>query len=99
MATKAPPPGKRKKRKRKMRLKLKSSKISKTDSYSDSMGWSTNVGRTLGDKTDTKPQKAEKIKHQCSMCGSIMSVKKPKKHRYTITCPHCEHEEQFNLYD
>jgi predicted RNA-binding Zn-ribbon protein involved in translation (DUF1610 family) len=96
MATKAPPPGKRKKRKRKMRLKLKSSKISKTDSYSDSMGWSTNVGRTLGDKTDTK---VEKIKHQCSMCGSIMSVKKPKKHRYTITCPHCEHEEQFNLYD
>jgi len=96
MAAKAPPPGKRKKRKRKMRLKLKSSKISKTDSYSDSRGWSTDVGKTLGDETENKPKQAEKIKHQCTMCGSIMSVKKPNKHRYTITCPHCEHEEQFN---
>lgn len=96
MATKAPRPGKRKKPKRKMRLKLKSSKISKTDSYTESRGWSTDVGRTLGNETENKPKQAEKIKHQCTMCGSIMSVKKPNKQRYTITCPHCEHEEQFN---
>ena len=95
MASKAPPPGKRKKRKRKMRLKLKSSKISKSDTYTDSVGWSTDVGRTLGAVEEQKKQ-PEKIKHQCTMCGSMMMVKKPKKHRYTITCPNCEHEEQFN---
>ena len=48
MATKKAPPGKRKKKKRKIRLSLKSSKMKKTDSYTDQVGWSTDVGRTLG---------------------------------------------------
>ena len=94
MATKKPPPGKRRKKKRKIRLSLKSSKIKKTDSYTDSLGWSTDLGRTLNEPD--KPKEPDTIKHQCEMCGSIMVVPKPKKSRYTITCPHCENEEQFN---
>jgi len=95
MATKkTPPPGKRRKKKRKIRLSLKSSKMKKTDSYSDQVGWSTDVGRTLGDAPKSK--EPDTIKHQCSLCGAIMKVPKPKKARYTISCPHCGHEDAFN---
>ena len=94
MATKAPPPGKRRKRKRKIRLSLKSSKIKKKDTYSDQLGWSTDAGRVLTDPE--KPKEPDTIRHQCKMCGSIMKVPKPKKAKYTITCPHCEHQEDFN---
>ena len=78
MATKKAPPGKRKKKKRKLRLSLKSSKMKKTDSYTDQLGWSTDVGRTLEEKA--KPKGPDTIKHQCQMCGTIMKVPKPKKH-------------------
>lgn len=91
MASKAPP-GKRRK-KRKIRLSLKSSKLKKADTYSDQVGWSTDVGRTLEEAA--KPKGPDTIKHQCEMCGTIMKVQKPKKSRYTITCPHCEHQQQF----
>ena len=88
MATKKPPPGKRRKKKRKIRLSLKSSKMKKTDSYT------TDVGRTLGEKP--QPKEPETIRHQCTLCGAIMKVPKPKKARYTISCPHCGHEDSFN---
>ena len=54
MATKKAPPDKRKKKKRKIRLSLKSSKMKKTDSYTDQLGWSTDVGRTLEEKAKPK---------------------------------------------
>ena len=92
MASKAPP-GKRRK-KRKIRLSLKSSKLKKTDTYSDQVGWSTDVGRTLGEAP--KAQEPDTIKHQCSLCGAIMKVPKPKKARYTISCPQCGHQDDFN---
>ena len=65
----AKPPGKKKgKRKRKLRLSLKQSKMSSaSDKYSDSLGWSTDVGRTLGDAP--KPTGPEIIRVQCEMCG------------------------------
>ena len=94
MATKKPPPGKRRKKKRKLRLSLKSSKLKKTDSYTDQVGWSTQVGRTLDEAPKSK--EPDTIKHQCSLCGAIMKVPKPKKARYTISCPHCGHEDSFN---
>ena len=94
MATKKTPPGKRRKKKRKIRLSLKSSKMKKTDSYTDQVGWSTDVGRTLSEKP--KPKEPETIRHQCTLCGAIMKVPKPKKARYTISCPHCGHEDSFN---
>ena len=93
MATKAPP-GKRRKKKRKIRLSLKSSKLKKSDSYTDQVGWSTDVGRTLEEAA--KPKGPDTIKHQCEMCGTIMKLPKPNKARYTITCPHCDHQESFN---
>ncbi len=92
MAARAPG-GKPRKRKRKLRLSLKSSKLKKTDSYSDQLGWSTDVGRTIAEPE--KPKGPEIIKHQCELCGSIMNVPKPKKARYTITCPNCEHSQMF----
>ena len=95
MARKPPVKKGKKKRKRKMRLKLKSSKIQETDSYSESLGWSTEVGRTLTDQNTQKSSEPETIKHQCKMCGSMMVTRKPKASKYTITCPHCESEEQF----
>ena len=91
-------PGKKKgKRKRKMRLSLRQSKMSSTqDKYSDSLGWSTDVGRTLTDAP--KPTGPETIKVQCEMCGSMMKARKPRKTRYTITCDYeaCGHTMDFS---
>ena len=91
---KAPAKGGKKRRKKKMRLTLKSRSLKQTDSYSDSVGWSVS-GRVLEDA----PQAIEepsKIKHQCTLCGSVMMVDKPKRAKYTITCPHCEHVDDFS---
>ena len=55
----AKPPAK-KKRRRKMRLTLKQKKMDPSkDSYSDSLGWSTQVGTTLTDAP--KPKAPEKM--------------------------------------
>ena len=99
MATKKAPPGKRKKKKRKIRLSLKSSKMKKTDTYSDQLGWSTDVGRTLEEKA--KPKGPDTIKHQCQMCGTIMKVPKPKKlvtlsHAHTVNIKNSSND-QFNI--
>ena len=56
-----------------MRLSLRQSKMSTTqDKYSDSLGWSTDVGRTLTDAP--KPTGPETIKVQCEMCGSMLKI-------------------------
>jgi hypothetical protein len=93
----AKPPGKKKgKRKRKMRLSLKQSKMNTaSDKYSDSLGWSTDVGRTLGDAP--KPTGPQTIKVQCEMCGSMLKIPKPKRSRYTVACtyPECGHIMKF----
>lgn len=87
------PGGVKKKKRKKMRLTLKSRSLKKTDSYTDTVGWSTS-GRVLED-APSAIQEPTKIKHQCSLCGSIMMVDKPKRAKYTITCPHCEHIDEF----
>jgi|TARA_B110000444_G_C18742088_1_gene548472 rRNA maturation protein Nop10 len=97
MAAKAPAGGKKpKKRKRKMRLSLKQKKIHVTgDSYKDNLGWSTEVGRTIG---DAPAQKApETLRVQCDSCGSMLKIPKPKKARYTVTCsyPECGNQMKF----
>ena len=97
MARKAPKGSKPKKRKRKMRLSLKQKKMNtKSDSYTDSLGWSTDVGRTLGDApTQAAP---ETLKVQCDMCGCMLKIPKPKKSRYTVSCsyPGCDHIMKFD---
>ena len=86
MAAKAPSG---KKRKRKMRLTLKQSKLSTGDKYQDSLGWSTDVGRTLTDQPEQKGPETMKV--QCDQCGSMLKIRKPKKSRYTVECsfPEC----------
>ncbi len=86
--------GPKKKRRKKMRLTLKSKSLKKkTDIYTDTVGWSTS-GRVLEDAPTI--EEPTKIKHQCSLCGSIMMVDKPKRAKYTITCPNCEHVDDFS---
>jgi len=89
MAAKAPKGSRPKKRKRKMRLSLKQKKLNvKDDTYTDSLGWSQDVGRTLGDAPTAAV--AEVIKVQCEQCGSMLKIPKPKKSRYTVTCAYAE---------
>ncbi len=89
MAAKAPKGSQPKKKKRKMRLSLKQKKMSpKSDKYTDSLGWSQDVGRTLGDAPT--PVASETLKVQCEQCGSMLKIPKPKKSRYTVTCAYAE---------
>ena len=87
--------GGKKRRRKKLRLTLKSRKIKDADTYTDQLGWET-TSRTLDDPNAHKAiNEPQFIKHQCSLCGSIMQVPKPKRSRYQITCPNCEHEDTF----
>ena len=93
MAEKGPKPGQKKKRK--MRLSLKQKKMKKVDTYTDGLGWSTDVGRTL---TDNAEQKApDTLTVQCTMCGSMLKIPKPKKAKYTVSCayPECGNIMEF----
>ncbi len=96
MAAKAPGGKKRPRRKRKSRLSLRQSKIKKEDTYTDSLGWSTDVGRTLEDT----PKKAEPetLTIQCDMCGSRLKIRKPTRARYSVTCsyPECGNVMSFD---
>ena len=65
-----------KKKRRKMRLSLRQSKIKKTDSYTDSIGWSQ-TGRVLEDAP--KAKEPETLTIQCDQCGSRLKIPKPKK--------------------
>ena len=80
---------KKRRRKKKLRLTLKSRSIKKADTYTDSVGW-TNT-KVLEGVEPEKTKEPEKIRHQCSLCGSMMMIPKPKRAKYTITCPSCEH--------
>ena len=93
MAAKRPKPGQKKKRK--LRLSLKQKKLKKVDTYTDSLGWSTDVGRTLTDEPAKKGP--DTITVQCNMCGSMLKVPKPKKAKYTVSCayPECGNVMEF----
>ena len=95
MAAKAPGGKKRPRRKRKLRLSLRQSKIKKSDSYTDSIGWSQ-TGRVLEDAP--KAKEPETLTVQCEECGSRLKIPKPKKQRYTVMCsyPECGHIMKFN---
>lgn len=89
MAAKAPKGSQPKKRKRKMRLSLKQKKLNVTaDKYTDSLGWSKDVGRVLSDAPEAAV--AETLTVQCEQCGSMLKIPKPKKSRYTVTCAYAE---------
>ena len=97
----APKAVKPKKKKRRFKLSLKSKVISKeSGDYKDTVGWTsgsvdTNFGTNLTADPTPKPKESQFIKHQCTLCGAIMQVPKPKREKYTIFCPHCEHVDNF----
>ena len=95
MADKAPG-GKKRRRKRKLRLTLRQNKIKKADTYTDSLGWSTDVGRTLEDAPQA--QEPETINIQCDMCGSMLKIRNPTRARYSVTCtyPECGNVMSFD---
>ena len=88
-------PKPKKKKRRKMRLSLRQSKIKKTDSYTDSVGWSQ-AGRVLEDAP--KQKEPETLTIQCEQCGSRLKIPKPKKQRYTVACSYseCGHVMKFD---
>lgn len=96
-----PPPKKRaaggKKRKRKVKLTLKSRTIKDEGGYSDRVGWSSleTSGRVLDDAP--KDAVPDIWKHQCSSCGSMLQIPRPKRDRYKVVCPHCEQVDELSM--
>jgi len=86
--------GKKKKRRRKMKLSLRSRTV-KGDEYENSVGWSQINEETM----DDGPAKPEAIEHQCSMCGSMNRIPKPKRDKYTVKCAYseCGHEDEMGI--
>lgn len=93
-----PIPQVRRKRKRRIKLSLRSHSITgDSGDYKDLVGWTSGDGPQKKSATveDVEPIESEFIKHQCSLCGAVMQISKPKRVRYTIICPHCEHQEKY----
>ena len=91
MARKAAAPGGGKKRKRrKMRLTLKSRSLKKDQGYTDSVGWSQVASDS---PKDTGPVEPQTIRHQCTFCGAVLQIPKPKRSKYKVECapPDCYH--------
>ncbi len=93
------PPKARPKRRRRLRLRMKSKSIAEEeDSYTDRIGWNTSVGTVLEDNEEIV-EEPKTISHQCSMCGSMMTIPKPKRERYRIVCsyPQCGHSDTVGI--
>lgn len=78
------------KRRRKIKLSLRSRSLKKEQSHMDSIGWS----KIQEDRTqDTGPKEPEVIQHQCTYCGAMMRIPKPKRAKYQVECAHpdCDH--------
>lgn len=91
MARKAASPGGgKKRRRRKLRLTLKSRGLKKEQGYTEKVGWSQVASNT---PTDTGPVEPQVIRHQCTMCGAMNQIPKPKRQRYKVECanPDCGH--------
>ena len=97
MARKAANPGggKKKRRRRKMRLTLKSRGLKKDQGYTDKVGWSTAASQNT--PQDTGPAEPQVIRHQCTMCGAMNQIPKPKRQRYKVECanPDCGHVDEL----
>ena len=98
---KAAPTGKKKRKRRRLRIKLglRESEISEeSERYQDEVGWTVH-GTVLDEIEETGPKEPEIITHQCSMCGSILQIPKPKRERYKVECtyPECGHADMIGL--
>ena len=93
------PPKARPKRRRRLRLRMKSKTIAEEeDSYTDRIGWNASIGTVLEDNEEIV-EESKTITHQCSMCGSMMTIPKPKRERYRIVCsyPQCGHSDTVGI--
>ena len=93
------PPKARPKRRRRLRLRMKSKTIAEEeDSYTDRIGWNASIGTVLEDNEEIV-EEPKTITHQCSMCGSMMTIPKPKRERYRIVCsyPQCGHSDTVGI--
>ena len=96
---KAPPKGKPKRRRRRLKLRMKSKEITtEEDNYTDTVGWNTAMGTVLEEETEVV-EEPKTITHQCSMCGAMMTIPKPKRDRYRIVCsyPMCGHADSVGF--
>jgi hypothetical protein len=90
---------KKKSRKPRLRLKIKSAKIdTDQDNYQSQRGWVTASTDLLPIEEETKKE-PETMIHQCSMCGSRMTIPRPKRDRYKVICsyPECGHEDMVGV--
>ena len=91
-----PAGGKKKKRRRKMKLTLRSRSLKKnSDDYTDNVGWS----QVADDTEKTEKIEDATIRHQCSACGSINIVPRPKRQNYSVQCayPECEQIDEVGV--
>lgn len=88
--------GQKKRRRRRVKLNLKSASIKEADGYVDRIGWTTSDTSNRLEEPP-KPKEPEFIKHQCSGCGYVMKVPRPRREKYTIVCPHCDTQDKFGM--
>ena len=90
---------KKKLRRPRLRLKIKSDKIdTDVDDYKSQLGWVT-ASSDLLPIEEEKKKEPETMIHQCSMCGSRMTIPRPKRERYKVICsyPECGHEDMIGI--
>ena len=81
-----------------MRLRIRSAKIdTEVDEYQDRLGWVTASSDLIPMEEEKK--EPETMLHQCSMCGSRMTIPRPKRERYKVICsyPECGHEDMIGI--
>ena len=68
------------------------------DTYSDQIGW-TSLEENFEDYEDPTPKEPEIITHQCTMCGVMMRIPRPKRERYKVICAHpeCGHADMIGI--
>ena len=100
----APPkkgqPQKKKGRRIKIKLRLKQSSITEEDdSYRDQVGWTVTHNEMEDFTEEPVSKEPEVVDHQCTMCGSMMRIPRPKRDRYTVICayPECGHEDTIGM--
>lgn len=88
----------KRRRRRKMKLTLRSKKMKGDGGYMDKVGWSTqNTGRVLDGTSDV--EEVKEIEHQCTLCGSMNRIPRPKTDKYKVLCAHpeCGHEDEVGF--
>jgi hypothetical protein len=91
---------KKKGRRIKIKLGLKQRFLSSDeDTYEDQVGWTVSQAALEPLEDVEEIQKPEVVNHQCSMCGSIMQIPRPKRDRYKVICAYseCGHEDMIGI--